>query len=187
MEKEIVYIYALCDPVTMRIRYVGKSNNPNERFSSHLSERSLKVKNEKNAWIKSLLEQGMKPVMIILQEVTHGCWAEAERAWICLLRMQGCIITNSSDGGEGILDQTDYQTSPKALPKPRSRAPARAPHPGSGKGGLIPSRPGAAPFRRGDKYSPQDKNGIDREHTPKPPRKRKPRAKPLKPRKKSGS
>lgn len=182
MAKDVVYIYGLADPNTLRIRYVGKSNNPKERLTGHLSERSLHTKNEKNAWLRSLLEQGLRPVLIILQEITHGCWAEAERAWICILRMQGCKLTNTSDGGEGILDQDPQFSQPHrpAVTVPKPPPPPRV-------GGLIPRRPRPvtpkAP-KPGDKYSPQDKYGCDRPTRPRPPRK--PRAK-GKPRKKPGT
>lgn len=173
---ESIWIYALCDPNTLRVRYVGKSNNPKERLSGHLSERSLRAGNEKNAWLKSLLLQGLRPVLIILQEITHGCWAEAERAWICLFRMQGCSLTNTSDGGEGVLDQ---QTEAPTVFRPTF---TRSPQ-GPRTGGVIPRRPGAKPPmgpRYGEQRSPQDKHGIDRTTTPRPPRRRKPRSKPRK-------
>lgn len=101
-----IQIYALVDPVTREVHYVGKSTDPRKRLSFHLSKKSLTTDNPKNRWLRSLLSKGLRPLLIVLQTVTNGKWAEAERAWIVQGRMIGWPITNTSDGGEGVLENT---------------------------------------------------------------------------------
>ena len=54
------YIYILQDPITQEVRYVGKSNNPKRRYTSHLCDKP-KVKYYSYYWIQSLLKKGLKP------------------------------------------------------------------------------------------------------------------------------
>ena len=103
---DVVYIYGLVDPTTMQIFYIGKSTNPLQRLKHHISKRSLKTDSPKNLRIRTILKSDLKPILVILQKTTESTWAEAERAWIVQGRMIGWPITNTSDGGEGVLDRT---------------------------------------------------------------------------------
>lgn len=102
----MVCIYGLVDPISREIRYVGKSTNPHDRLKLHLSKKSLTTNSAKNIWLRSLLSKGLRPILVVLQSVPEDKWAEAERAWIVQGRMIGWQITNTSDGGEGVLPKT---------------------------------------------------------------------------------
>jgi hypothetical protein len=118
----LTYIYALVDPTTLLVRYVGKTNSPHSRLRAHTSAKSLESPSHKNNWIKSLLAKRLMPIMVILQVVPFDNWAEAERAWIVQFRMIGANLTNFSDGGEGVLEPTPETITRK---RPRPRPPAK--------------------------------------------------------------
>lgn len=98
----MVYIYALCDPKTNSIRYIGKSIRPKERYTNHLNDNS---KTHKVNWINSLKSKGLKPTMIILQTLAENeDWQQAERDWIKRAKENGWNLVNSTDGGDGVLN-----------------------------------------------------------------------------------
>lgn len=51
------FIYALCDPDTEEVRYIGKSNSTRRRYSDHINECRTNRKSHKISWIKSLLSE----------------------------------------------------------------------------------------------------------------------------------
>lgn len=58
------YVYALAEPVSMDIRYIGITTNLNIRFTNHLSR--INEGNPKSNWISELRKQGLKPTLIVL-------------------------------------------------------------------------------------------------------------------------
>jgi hypothetical protein len=103
MQTKKYFIYTLNDPMTNEIRYVGKTNNPNDRYKRHLQKCYLE-KYDKNTyksnWIKSLLLIGENPIMKIIQECSKMDVNELEIFWIDKLKKEGCKLTNLSIGGE---------------------------------------------------------------------------------------
>lgn len=98
-----IYIYHLCCPDTDEIRYIGKSNNPEHRFSRHL-QASKSPENYAQRWIATLLRAGKKPVLRVAREVSPDeNWQEVERAAIAEGFSRGLRLTNTSAGGEGVL------------------------------------------------------------------------------------
>lgn len=96
---ETTFIYALKDPETHLIRYVGKANDPQIRLRKHLKE---KYKSIKNSWLQSLKAKGLIPELMILEEVPVSQWQEQERYWIAYGREQGWLLVNGTDGGDGV-------------------------------------------------------------------------------------
>lgn len=92
-----IYIYSLTDPITNKIRYIGKSITPNQRYSSHLS-RAKEKKTHTNCWIYGLLKKGVKPIMTIIEECDETNWIEKEQYYISINEK----LTNLTEGGEGI-------------------------------------------------------------------------------------
>jgi len=95
----MVTIYALCEPGTFVVRYVGKANNLASRLRCHKWEvKSSKLHNRKINWLRSL--KGKTPSVLVLAEVPKEEWQEAERYWIKEFRSQGFDLTNFADGGQ---------------------------------------------------------------------------------------
>lgn len=59
-------IYALQDPITEDIRYIGRTKNPHMRLFSHMS---CKDNKDKWDWVCALKALNFKPKMICLDEV----------------------------------------------------------------------------------------------------------------------
>lgn len=98
--KDTWTIYALVDPETDQIRYVGfTSCRPGKRLNQHCCTKR-DPNTHKSNWIKSLLSRGLRPVIRTL-ETGVGDWAACEKKWITQLRAEGHPLTNLSDGGEG--------------------------------------------------------------------------------------
>lgn len=95
----VVYIYGLKDPITEKIRYVGKAQTPRRRLTVHL-HRAKAYKTHVYQWIRSLLRLGLRPDLVILEEVEHQFWPEAEKKWIAYFKRNGNYLTNATDGGD---------------------------------------------------------------------------------------
>lgn len=93
------FIYALCEPGTRTVRYIGKANNPKERLRTHLQKSgSLKRDNKLGRWLRKVGE----PTLVILREISVTDWKMAEERYIRLARGCGMDLVNSTDGGEGV-------------------------------------------------------------------------------------
>lgn len=97
-----VSIYALAEP-SGEVRYVGKTDWPLwHRLSGHKTKARRSPDTYVSKWVKSLLDAGDEPTIILLEEVAPGDnWATVERYWIKQMRAFGCRLANASDGGEG--------------------------------------------------------------------------------------
>lgn len=100
-----VYIYALECPAG-KIRYIGKTNNPEKRLRKHISKaRYNETKSHAANWIRSLLKRGEKPVMRLLTEMSDDAdWVSAEISAIAHYKAEGCDLTNATAGGEGVCE-----------------------------------------------------------------------------------
>lgn len=94
---QTTFIYALVDPETQEIRYIGKANNPRKRFNKHLRQTDDTYKQR---WIHGLQSRNLKPLMQIIEEIPVDLWQERERYWIDFYRAQGCHLTNTAPGGQ---------------------------------------------------------------------------------------
>ena len=97
-------IYALCDPITEDVRYVGKAICLSARLKSHKNE---KRDTRKCRWLESLWKQGLSPIVKELETVTNEKWEEAEIRWIAFYRELGCDLCNHTTGGEGLSNASE--------------------------------------------------------------------------------
>lgn len=83
-----VYIYALCEPDTGEIRYVGQSNNPAARLTYHLSNSAAA---NVRAWVSGL--GGRRPMSVVLGEVSAEDADAEEARFIAQLRRPRLLNT----------------------------------------------------------------------------------------------
>jgi len=65
LHNEKYIAYHMVDPTDNQIRYIGQTTNGIKRLSNHFAPCSLKPKNHKNSWLKSLKIKGIKPIVLI--------------------------------------------------------------------------------------------------------------------------
>ena len=93
----LVAIYALCDPGTGEIRYVGKANDPRARLKSHLRDAKRRA-TPVYRWISKLGKSNQQPRIQVLAWTDD--WRDEERRQIADLRAKGVRLLNVADGGD---------------------------------------------------------------------------------------
>jgi hypothetical protein len=121
----IGYIYVLKDPLSSEVRYVGKTSNPEDRIKRHLSEYSLTDSwTNKNKWILWLKDNGLKPIMEVVEECDFFQINEFEKKWILFYKNKGSHLTNMTDGGDGF-DWTGRKHKNESIEKMKMNHPFR--------------------------------------------------------------
>lgn len=93
-----VFIYALLDPDTKEIRYIGKANNIEKRLKSHLLD--SKTRNTPlYCWIRKLRSLGKIPEIKLIKETTSFDWQKKEISQIKFHIENGFNLLNLSKGG----------------------------------------------------------------------------------------
>lgn len=100
------FIYALADPTTDRIFYVGRAADPQFRLKQHLYEARhsdtnvlSEVNRRKCRWINRILLGGNDVKLIILDEWECASLSQANRledAWMAIMRQQKQPLANYS-------------------------------------------------------------------------------------------
>lgn len=93
-------IYALGDPRTDKIRYVGITFRERQRFNEHLSKAKKGGGTHRDCWIRLLLSLEIRPTITILERGFGPGWTIRERHHISVHRVSGNLV-NLTDGGEG--------------------------------------------------------------------------------------
>lgn len=96
-------IYALTDPKTHRVRYVGATSRPLlVRLAAHLSRATQEgPTTAKNRWLRSIQRQGLCPLVMELETVlVDDDWEYREQWWIALWNEEGDLL-NETAGGVG--------------------------------------------------------------------------------------
>ena len=112
---ETIKIYTLSD--SNGVKYIGKTTNINKRLYRHIFDaKTKKILNKRDAWIKSLLMKGEKPIIEVLSETNHDDWAFEEQYWISQFISWGFNLKNMTKGGEGtfgriVSDETKIKMS----------------------------------------------------------------------------
>lgn len=96
---DTTFIYALCEPDTGAVRYVGKANDPQRRLHRHVC--NPKGRNHRICWIKGLKKRGLSPKLEVLLEVSKTDWKFWECDMIAMFREVGADLVNGTNGGDG--------------------------------------------------------------------------------------
>lgn len=100
-------VYGLFDPrkplELENVRYIGQTTQPiTKRLKQEIYDAKRGIKRHSYNWIRSLLNDGVEPIVRVLVECERGDHLDnAERFWIAYGRFNGWDLTNEADGGEG--------------------------------------------------------------------------------------
>ena len=101
---ELAYVYALVDPFSGSLRYVGKTKNPASRLSGHISAARHGALTPVATWVRQILRDGKRPLILALAVTAKGALAlQRETTEIERLASEGCQLVNvqkTSSGGE---------------------------------------------------------------------------------------
>lgn len=99
LETVRIYFYALKDPFTNEIRYIGQTINPDNRRRNHLYEAKKNNRTHKERWIIQLLRKNAMFIFDILWEeiMTSDEANSFETYMIAYYKEIGCNLTNTED------------------------------------------------------------------------------------------
>jgi hypothetical protein len=90
-------IYALIDPRSGDVRYIGKANDSGKRLKSHIRD-SRRRTTPVYWWIRSLAKSKLEPDVLVLSQCED--WEAEERRLIASARSRGVRLLNLADGGD---------------------------------------------------------------------------------------
>ena len=97
---KLAYIYGLIDPRNNEIRYIGKTINPKNRLSEHITEsRKLNIIHYRAKWIRKLTRLELKPKITFLRVCSLDEFEKYETEYIKIYSNN--ILTNSDETGSG--------------------------------------------------------------------------------------
>lgn len=123
--ERIGYIYALLDPRDRQIRYIGKTIHKAEsRYKEHIASATRPAQNETHCrrWIRRLIKDGYRPILVVLRRCPVGRLSELERSLIAAARSWGARLTNITAGGEGLDSETASRLLKQRWKDPEQRA-----------------------------------------------------------------
>jgi len=139
MENRPWEIYALVDPRTDLIRYVGVTFRGKRRFNEHMSRALKGGKTHRDCWIRSLIFVGLRPIYQVLETGMGAGWQDAEIRLIASHRTTSDLC-NHTDGGDG---------TPGLSPSEKCRKAVSLAHKG------IPYPPGRIGAMTGKNHTPE--------------------------------
>ncbi|SRR6266699_880951 len=90
-------VYALSDPRTGEVKYIGLTNNVKRRYTDHISGKD-KSNKAKQSWIDDLKTHNLLPTLTILEEnLEKPAGFQRERSWLQTYLEQGADLTNMRD------------------------------------------------------------------------------------------
>ncbi len=111
------FIYALIDPNSNMVRYIGKTDNLERRFKTHTCIPTLnRMKTKRADWIKSLIKKEQVPILKPLMKVPFEKWQFIEQEMIKHYK-QFSPLTNLTAGGDGFLKGTHSLETREKLSK----------------------------------------------------------------------
>lgn len=88
------YVYALFDPESGLVFYIGQSKDPNRRLAQHMTGENKTYNKKLAAKLESLTSKGLRPVILLLDEAPSPVILEIENHWIAHFRNLGVTLLN---------------------------------------------------------------------------------------------
>lgn len=111
-------IYALIDPLTHAVRYIGQTTNSTRRKWQHSSKSNNLGQRKVNQWLKLLFAAGSYPIFIKIED-TYDLDAR-EVFWVAEHRRRGADLLNMNEGGASL---HHAHASPKSSTKTGKHSP----------------------------------------------------------------
>lgn len=115
-----VKIYVLKHPDTNEVRYVGKTTRMLcQRLGNHIyNAKKTKHNMHLSNWILSILKEGKKPIIELIEECNYSVWQEREKYWISFYPNL-INVTKGGDGSEGFCHSEETRRKLSAANKGR--------------------------------------------------------------------
>lgn len=120
MPGDMVELYALCEPGTDVVRYIGKAKCARKRLMTHVRD-SRRRNCPVNLWVRKITATGNMPAILILKTVPAINWEAEERALIAEYRAKNIDLLNVADGGA--IPKSDPAKSAARMRKINERQP----------------------------------------------------------------
>jgi len=132
-------LYVLKDPrEPSRFMYVGSTVQPTKRFRDHINSAKRGEDSPKGEWIRDLLEEGLEPVMEILNWLPESQALQHERAIYRKGKIDGSILNQTLPTRRHLeLEEYVRETAETVVPLGRSSAHVIVPKSWLGKKVLI--------------------------------------------------
>lgn len=111
------------DPITLEIRYVGKTvGTLIRRLNQHMCAQNRARNNHTCNWLNKLKQEKQRPIISLLDSVDNEVWEDMEKYWIEQLTQWGFKLTNTTPGGGcGSLGYTHTESAKSRIGKLNSR------------------------------------------------------------------
>jgi len=116
--KDIVTIYALVDPISLKIRYIGRTRSSlQKRLQQHVckAKKNYDCNTHKGNWIRKLIKMNSKPFIRKLTTVIG--WVESYEFEKALINKYKNRLTNHDDRGEGGINKVITQNQRDKISK----------------------------------------------------------------------
>lgn len=112
------FVYALCEPGTRTVRYIGLTYDVPMRVKQHITD-TIKQHTYVGRWLSGVVKSEKAPEVIVLSEVSREEGPAEEIRFIRNARMLGMRLTNATDGGEGVINPSEETREKESRAKKR--------------------------------------------------------------------